>query len=678
MVRTPEARGQIRRSNRAEASTFPGRRFTGWCLAVLLVAAFLLRAWFASGWPNPSRVWDERYSFENVASVLETGDLTPVRNFYPSPVYYLPPALAILAAKPLVDNPRAALFDPERDRFGPTAYYLARGMQVVYGTASVLLIYLLGTGIFDRRVALLAATILAFLPWHIQVSGVFKPDAQVVFFLLVVLAAGVRWMRAPSALGALAVGAAVALATSSKLIAGVSGAAFAVGGAARAHWGDGDGEQRARLRRYTQILLAGTASIALFLLLNPHIGIVLAGIEDIKWDYARRAEWAGMTKAQIPARTLEYLLDREAFGPIFGALALAGYAALWISGLRAARSRPGEVAGPRLMLAAFPLLYVAVHTVQSAWFRGNNLTHILPPFALALAWLSVEGLRFGRRRLRIPGVIVAAVGAGIAALLVAPGPLFVYRTYTPTTLDIAYKTIGARASEAHGRMVIIEPVEARGVRWRIGRSLPEVGGAVLRVASATELSDERRRRSDAEILLGRVPSATSPAKVVRRRVIGPQLGERRGPELTVLLHPWRRRATHGPLGVRRRSDGDLVVELPRREISTLASVILRVGRPPALTPETRATVAYAGETVPLYRVDPRDRRFDLVSERFPCCEPRSPVVRIEGLPALHTSDLLAFLVLWSAPERSVPAGRRTPPQPQSSPSDADSSASGPH
>lgn len=651
----------------ADPASVPSRWVTACYLVLLLVVAFLLRAWFASGWPGPSRVWDERYSFENVASVLETGKLEPVRNFYPSPLYYAPPALAILAAEPFVENPKRALFDPDRDRFGPTAYHLSRGIQVLYGTASVLLIYLLGATMFGRPVALLAATILAFIPWHIQVSGVFKPDAQVVFFLLVVLIAGVRWMRSPTALAALGVGAAVAAATSSKLIAGVSGTAFAFGGAVRAHFGPSESGPTDRIRGYGQILLAGAASVAVFVLVNPSLEFVLGGLEDIKWDYARRAQWAGMTKAQIPARTLAYLLGAEVFGPVFGALALVGYLALWISGLRAARSQPASVAGPRLMLAAFPLLYVVVHTLQSAWFRNNNFTHILPPFALALAWVLVELLRFGRHRLRMPRPVLALVGVGVGGLLIAPGPLFVYRTYTPTTLDIAYKTIGAQPAEAHGRIVVQEPVEAPGVRWRIGDSLAAAGAAVLHVSSAAELSDERRRRSDAEILLGRVPNKRSPSRVVKRRVVSPELGERRGPELTVLLHPWTRRATYGPLPFRLHRAGALAFELPRREISMAASVVLRVRRPPALIPETEATVTYRDETALMYRVDPRSRRFDLVSERFRCCRAAGTMVRIEGLPALEPADLRVFLVIWSPPERSRPprgvdAGR---PQPSS-------------
>lgn len=625
---------------RAGRRTFPSRRVILCYLAVLILAALLLRAWFASGWPDESRSWDERYSFENVASVLETGSIRPVRNFYPSPVYFGPPALAILLAQPFVDNPRVALFDPEQNRFGPIAYHLARGIQVLYGTASVLLIYLLGTMVFSRQVGLFAATVLAFLPWHIQISGIFKPDAQVVFFVLVVLIAGVRWMHSPSTLAALCVGGAVALATSSKLIAGVSGAAFAIGGSVRA-----------QARQYWHILLAGGASVALFLLLNPHIDIVLAGIEDIKRDYAMRAGWAGMTKAQIPLRTLDYLLEPVTFGPILGVLALAGYVALWLSGVRSARSDAATIAAPRLMLASFPLFYVAVHTAQSAWFRDNNFTHILPFFALALAWALVALLHFARQRLQVPGLIVGTAGVGVLVLLASPGPLYVYRTYTPSTLDIAYKTIHAQVAKVHGRVMIIEPVEAPGVPWRGGRELSTTRGPELRVSSASELATERRKRSDAEILLGRVPNEVSPERVVRRRVVSPALGERRGPELTLLLHPWTRRATHGPLAIRRREDKGIVVELSCPGSSDLVSIGLRVGRPPALTPETSPTVVYGDETIPLHRTESRDRWFDLVSERFPCRETGRSPARIEGLPPLAGASLEAFLAVWSPPER---------------------------
>lgn len=642
------AREQPSRSGARDGTsraTFPSRRAIAWYLAVLLIAAFSLRTWWASGWPNPSRVFDERYSFENVHSVLLTGSLKPVRNFYPSPVYYLPPALAIRAARPFVDDPAAQLFSPDSDRFGPTAYHLARGFQVLYGTASVLLLYLLGAMMFGRKVALLAATTAAFVPWLVQVSGVFKPDAQVVFFILVVLIAGVRWMRSPSALGALAVGCAVALATSSKLIAGVTGAAFGLGALVRARG----------VRQYGQIALAGISAIGLFLLLNPHIGIVLAGIDDIKWDYARRARWAGMTKAEIPLRTLDYLLDPMVFGPLLGALALIGYASFWVSGLRAVRSRPGEVAGPRLMLAVFPLAYVGLHAAQSAWFRANNFTHILPPFVLGFAWVAVVLLHTAVRRFRVPRPIMAVGILGLGAVVVSPGILFVYESYTKSTLDAASRFFEKAQPRLHGRVVIVEPVEARGAPWRRTRPLTEKGVALVRAVTAAELPEARRKQSDAEILRGKVPVGAASATVETRKVFRPKFGRLRGPMVTVLQHPWSLHSVRGPLPIRWGSDAVLEVELPVIDRRRFVSIAISLRVSPDLAPDDSPTVLYGDLRVPLHRIDLRFRKFRLLSERFRSGGPGQHEARITGLPQLALSSLRAHVYVWSPPEESASA-----------------------
>lgn len=617
------------------------KRAVTWYLVILLIAAFGLRVWWASGWPSAWRSWDERYSLENVRSVLLTGSLAPKRNFYPSPVYYLPPALVIKAARPFVDSPAVELFNPKNGSFGPGAYYIGRGFQVLYGTAGILLIYLLGAMLFSREVGLLSATTLAFLPWHVQVSGIFKPDAQVVFFVLLVLIAGVRWMRSPSALGALGVGAAVALATSSKLIASVIGAAFALGGLVRARGA----------RQYGQIVLAGIGSAAIFLLLNPHIGIVLEGLDAIKSDYARRANWAGMTKAQIPFRTVDYVLDPTVLGPLLGTLALIGYIGLWVSGMRAARTRPVDIAGPRLMLAAFPLFYVGLHTAQSAWFRDNNFTHILPPFVLAFAWVAVALLGAVRRHL--PRPVLTAVITGLGVLVVLPGISFVYRTYTPTTLDAAGRSLEKVQPRMHGRVVVVEPVEARGVPWRPARPLTEKGVALVPAGSGAG-PHETRRLSDAEIRRGEVPTAELVAPGDTLEVFRPALGQLRGPTVTVVHHPWKRRSVRGPLAISWGSDGALEVELPAISNRRFISVVIDLRISPEHVPDDSPTVLYADERTPLHRIDLRYRKFGLLSERFRSLGQSHRELRITGLPQLAQSKLKVHVYLWSPPGEVAP------------------------
>ena len=158
------------------------------------------------------------------------------------------------------------------------------------------------------------------------------------------------------------------------------------------------------------------------------------------------------------------------------------------------------------MLAAFPLAYVGYYTAQLAWFRANNFTHILPPFVLGFAWAMVALLDAVLRRRRVPRPILAAGVLGLGALLVSPGILFVYRTYTWSTLDSASRFLEREEPRLRGRVVIVEPVEAHGVPWGHSRSLTEKGVALVRVPSAAELPEARRRQSDAEILRGKMPA----------------------------------------------------------------------------------------------------------------------------------------------------------------------------
>lgn len=628
---------------------FPSRRFVVCALALLLVVAFGLRVWWALGSPNASRVWDERYSLVNVRPVLLEGSLDPVGTYYPSPVYFLPPALLMMVVRPLLDDPATELIDPETGIFGPWAYLLGRSIQILYGTAAILLIYLLGAMLFDRSVGLLAAMTFAFVPWLVEVSGIFKPDAQVVFFLLLVFLTGARWMRSPSVGAALAVGGAVALATSSKLIAAVAGMAFGVGALVRAR----------ERRHYGQILLAGASSVVLFLALTPHLGTVLFGIGRIQDDYAKRADWAGMTNAQIPLRTLRYLLAPTVFGPFLGALALIAYVGLWLAALRAARRRRGEVAGTLLMLAIFPLAYVALYTARSAYFRDNNFTHILPPLVLALAWLVVAAFRAVARRVRIPRPIRAAAVLAAAVAVVPPGFLYVYRMYTPSTRDAAGWYLGAgRPRRMHGRVVIAEPVVARGddrpeggldVPWQRRWSLTAKGTVVVRVSSIGEIPAQRRWWSDGEILRRDLPEGFESAAVDELEIFRPKLGELRGPTVTAVKHFWRRRSVSEPLPARQEPGGVLAFELPDLPRSRFLSIEIAIGRSPDLTPEGSPNVSYASLELPLHRTDLRRQAFSLISERFPK-RPRRREVRILGLPPLDSSSFEVYVHGWLPPK----------------------------
>lgn len=89
--------------------------------------------------------------------------------------------------------------------------FLARLAAVVFGVASVLLLYAIGRRLYDRSVGLAAAAILALMPYHVVVSRQVLLDGPMVFFLLLGIYALVRYAQSGRDLWLYATSAAVGL-----------------------------------------------------------------------------------------------------------------------------------------------------------------------------------------------------------------------------------------------------------------------------------------------------------------------------------------------------------------------------------------------------------------------------------------------------------------------------------
>ena len=73
----------------------------------------------------------------------------------------------------------------------------ANGVAVAtaFGLACVVLVYVLGTLLYDKRTALVAAALFGILPWHVYMSKIFLIDNQNLFLSLLFLAVGVVAVR---------------------------------------------------------------------------------------------------------------------------------------------------------------------------------------------------------------------------------------------------------------------------------------------------------------------------------------------------------------------------------------------------------------------------------------------------------------------------------------------------
>lgn len=147
-----------------------------WIIFFVLLLAFGLRVYKVTSIP-PSLNWDETSIGYNAYSILKTGkdewgQFMPV-HFKSFGEYKLP-------AQIYASIPGIAFFG--LNEFG------VRITPVVYGTLTVLLLYLFLQELFKRKeISLLAAFLLAVSPWHIQLTrGSFESSFSLFWFLMAV------------------------------------------------------------------------------------------------------------------------------------------------------------------------------------------------------------------------------------------------------------------------------------------------------------------------------------------------------------------------------------------------------------------------------------------------------------------------------------------------------------
>lgn len=550
----------------AESSGDRLRARTTWLLLALILASALgVRLWYASYRLDAGRFWDERYALQNVYAILNQGTLQPSSSYYPSPVFTLPAAAVLGASEGLHEMTGRPGFDVVwGTRLRPTGYLLVRGLQCLFGTTAVLVMFLLARTLLSRAASLVAALILAFMPWQIHASGYFKPDELLVLTTLLALYWSVRAMLRPGWGRAALAGWGIALAASAKLTGVLTAVPLTIGLVVLA---------RSERKRLLELLLAGATAAASFVLMNPYWRAYPAWAASLKDDYAMRARWRGMTPWQMPARTLEFLADPYSLGIAGAILAVAGMvvliAALW-------RIKEPAQRAASLALVSFPVLWVGVYALQTPYFKPNNMLPITPVMTLSLAAMLTAAWKLARSRwprLGTPAVTALAIAA-LAWLWVRPGMLYAYDTVTPSTLEAISRRLQQHGVLAAGRIVVHEP-DIVPARWRGGR-LFEDRAAVVKVENLTEAPAEmfegadavvatarRMIRGDVRQALDRIVS--SPHRQTVR--VNPGFGKLRGPALVAELAVWKR------------VDGPLQLPLTRCGEDCWSSVVPRIGDP---------------------------------------------------------------------------------------------------
>jgi 4-amino-4-deoxy-L-arabinose transferase-like glycosyltransferase len=400
---------------------------------VVAITAYLRFRHLDAGIPHAIGI-DEPQIMERAVAMMKSGDFNPRFFDWPSLTIYLH---MIVACFTFLMGAMDGMWR-NLDQVGPADMYLnGRALTAAFGTATVWLVYLIGSR-WGQAQGLLAAALCAVIPSHVRESHYVLADVPTAFFTTLTLWLALRAHERATLVRFALAGAAVGLAASAKY----NGVVALVVPLAVAWFGAGTISERAR-----RSLIIGVAAGAAFLAGTPYAVLDLPAFLN---DYARLAAIFARERPGDPGWAI-YLRHLE--------LAL-GWPALALTGLGLAGGLWRMiVGGDRARWAAlvlFPPLYFQV-MAGSYQIYGRYLMPLLP-FASLLAAVTSLAItaRLSRTRLR-PGVVHLAAAALVGIALARPA--YASLTFTAhlgqqSTLDQAWSWI--RQNAPRGSRVAIE------------------------------------------------------------------------------------------------------------------------------------------------------------------------------------------------------------------------------
>lgn len=277
---------------------------------------------------------------------------------------------------------------------GRPSDFEARAVPAIIGVATVLVTYLLGSRLYGRPAGLVAAALLAVMPYHVLISRQVLLDGLMTFCSTVVLYCVVRYADSLRSMWLLAAGAMMGLAVLSKetslVLLGGLYAFFALAPVVRI-----------RIRHVLGALAVMALTIAAFPLVLSLSGRTSTGQDYLLWQMLRPPNHDGL---------FYFTVLPSAVGLAVLVAALAGW--VWLRRENTWRER---------LLLCWITVPVAFFTLWPV--KGYQY---LLPVAPALALLAGRALaRLGgiavlRRRRWLPGVTVAAASLAVVASLAVP------------------------------------------------------------------------------------------------------------------------------------------------------------------------------------------------------------------------------------------------------------------
>lgn len=518
------------------------RRRTVWILlGLLLVWGFGLRLWYATPDLNSTRFWDERYGLENLEPLLKEGQLRPVHGFHPG-FSYLPHG-AVLKASDLLYRATGwetlAIFDT-RGGYTETTYMICRTLSVLFGTATLALLYLIGRRLGGQRLGLLAAFFLSVVPWHLRQSILFKADITLLFTIVLTFYLSLRAIDRPSFRSFATTGMAIGLALSSKFNAGPVAVPITVGAFLR------KGPKR---RAILLLIGAAVVSVLVFLALQPFIlidpEIYRRSMSTTSRIYEKVAARQGHGRLYLFWHLVITLLSNSFHGPVIGGLALVGLATVGVLAMR--HRHHSKAALPWLMALSYVVAYTTLYALATPRPSPHNWLPISPFAALGAAWALLAGWLWLTSRRPTPRL--RPLGKAALVLLVSAlawqASSFTYRETVPTTGERVLEVLRARVGRPDGRHVITEHDFGRLFHERHHRGRL----AIETVSALSDLGPRILDLSDAEVFpLSRLDDAGA-GSFYRRRLepraarqivaIESRLFHAWGPPLVALIHPWK-------------------------------------------------------------------------------------------------------------------------------------------
>lgn len=620
-------------------------RAVRWLLGALVVVSLALRAWHSSVELDSSHHYDEQFALRNVQAVVVEHTLKPSNGFYPALSYW--PQTAVVAASEglfrLTGQRWLTIFGQTADGFSPTAYFLFRLVNAVWGVLSLVALYALGKRFFDARVGLLAAAFLAAMPPHLAHSALFKPDILVVLLVALGFSRCLDAVAEPTRARYAWAGAWVGLAVSAKYT-GVSLAIPLVAGSLFLGWKE--------LRRWRWLFVAGAVSVGVFLVLNPYMPVVLRYLPRL-WRIAEgKAEIENPSSWTIAQKIGVFLVEHHT-RPVF-VLVVIGLVLFILRAVDSKRPRLERL--PFVMMLAYVLGYSALWIALGKGFRGQYYMPVYLFTSLAAAWAAIRGWDALARRWPALSRPVAVVTALAVALVLVTAPTFVLarQAAVPATIERAERLLNASLPYLEQRVVYFERGEEPMRPKRKGNPMVAIPVSGLEDVPETELD-----LADAELFYAdrlKAPSGVEAKRLAlwqgSARRIPSSFFSARGPELVVLLHPWRRLADPEAMVLER--DAGRGQRFTARAAAPLAAgeTVSLVVRMPVVRGVPRPkTLEIDGRTVALFELGNNGKRVRYLTARFtqPLAVERlglrfPPTPPLEAAPEVN-------LLRWLPPER---------------------------